>query len=606
MISIDLYMWFIFILIFVSMIFFSIDKIPIEITSVGIITILVIIFQNSPFLGVMSGIPISIEVILKGFANPSLLALMSLLVIGHGLLITGALEGIAVWVSGDKSKNNQLKFLFVMFLVFVLSALLNNTPIIVMFIPIILSLCKQLDRSARLTLIPLSYICILGGMITLIGSSTNLLVSGSVYSSIGKEIGFFDFAKQGSFLALIGFFYAIFILPFILNLNKEENDKKNQGPNDEGRQFIVQIKVGKENPLLGKTFVSGLLPELKDYAVNLITRDNEKLLPPFDDLTIKNGDELTISMTKGSLTDVLRRNDSVFKSINTKDFSSKTEMMIEATISPGSFLIGRTLKQTNFEYESNCKVIGIQSDNNIQRDSLRNIKLGAGNTLLLKGSDKSLRSLRGIKDIFPIEWSAIYLPSMRFAVRARLIFLLTIFLASTGIFNIAAAAVMGAALMLIFRVVSIKDAVSALDFRVYLLVASTIMLSIALQETGGAMFISETITNLTTNLSINTVLSILFLIVAIITNFISNNATAVLFTPIAITLAMNLNMEPEPFIYCIIFAANCSFATPIGYQTNLMVMGPGDYKFKDFLISGVPLIILLWISYTLMINYLNF
>ena len=606
MISIDLYMWFIFILIFVSMIFFSIDKIPIEITSVGIITILVIIFQNSPFLGVMSGIPISIEVILKGFANPSLLALMSLLVIGHGLLITGALEGIAVWVSGDKSKNNQLKFLFVMFLVFVLSALLNNTPIIVMFIPIILSLCKQLDRSARLTLIPLSYICILGGMITLIGSSTNLLVSGSVYSSIGKEIGFFDFAKQGSFLALIGFFYAIFILPFILNLNKEENDKKNQGPNDEGRQFIVQIKVGKENPLLGKTFVSGLLPELKDYAVNLITRDNEKLLPPFDDLTIKNGDELTISMTKGSLTDALRRNDSVFKSINTKDFSSKTEMMIEATISPGSFLIGRTLKQTNFEYESNCKVIGIQSDNNIQRDSLRNIKLGAGNTLLLKGSDKSLRSLRGIKDIFPIEWTAIYLPSMRFAVRARLIFLLTIFLASTGIFNIAAAAVMGAALMLIFRVVSIKDAVSALDFRVYLLVASTIMLSIALQETGGAIFISETITNLTTNLSINTVLSILFLIVAIITNFISNNATAVLFTPIAITLALNLNMEPEPFIYCIIFAANCSFATPIGYQTNLMVMGPGDYKFKDFLISGVPLIILLWISYTLMINYLNF
>ena len=606
MISIDLYMWFIFILIFVSMIFFSIDKIPIEITSVGIITILVIIFQNSPFLGVMSGIPISIEVILKGFANPSLLALMSLLVIGHGLLITGALEGIAVWVSGDKSKNNQLKFLFIMFLVFVLSALLNNTPIIVMFIPIILSLCKQLDRSARLTLIPLSYICILGGMITLIGSSTNLLVSGSVYSSIGKEIGFFDFAKQGSFLALIGFFYAIFILPFILNLNKEENDKKNQGPNDEGRQFIVQIKVGKENPLLGKTFVSGLLPELKDYAVNLITRDNEKLLPPFDDLTIKNGDELTISMTKGSLTDALRRNDSVFKSINTKDFSSKTEMMIEAAISPGSFLIGRTLKQTNFEYESNCKVIGIQSDNNIQRDSLRNIKLGAGNTLLLKGSDKSLRSLRGIKDIFPIEWSAIYLPSMRFAVRARLIFLLTIFLASTGIFNIAAAAVMGAALMLIFRVVSIKDAVSALDFRVYLLVASTIMLSIALQETGGAMFISETITNLTTNLSINTVLSILFLIVAIITNFISNNATAVLFTPIAITLAINLNMEPEPFIYCIIFAANCSFATPIGYQTNLMVMGPGDYKFKDFLISGVPLIILLWISYTLMINYLNF
>ena len=222
MISIDIYMWFIFSLIFVSMIFFSIDKIPIEITSVGIISLLVIIFQNSPFLGVSSGIPLSLEVILKGFANPSLLALMSLLVIGHGLLITGALEGIAVWVSGDKSKNTQVKFLFIMFLVFVLSALLNNTPIIVMFIPIILSLCKQLDRPARLTLIPLSYVCILGGMITLIGSSTNLLVSGSVFSSIGKEIGFFDFALQGAFLALIGFLYATFILPFILKTLKSK------------------------------------------------------------------------------------------------------------------------------------------------------------------------------------------------------------------------------------------------------------------------------------------------------------------------------------------------------------------------------------------------
>ena len=606
MISVDVYMWFIFSLIFVSMILFSIDRIPIEITSVGIISLLVIIFQGSPFIGVSSGIPLSLEVILKGFANPSLLALMSLLVIGHGLLITGALEGIAVWVSGDKSKNTQVKFLFIMFLVFILSALLNNTPIIVMFIPIILSLCKQLDRPARLTLIPLSYVCILGGMTTLIGSSTNLLVSGSVFSSIGKEIGFFDFALQGGFLALIGFLYATFVLPTILKILKIQNDKEGNKINEDGKQFIVQIKITNDHPLLGKTFLSGLLPDLKEYTIILITRDNEKLFPPFHDLTIKNGDELTVSMTKGLLTDSLKRNDPIFKGINTKEFSSKTEMMIEAAITPGSFLIGRTLSQTNFEYESNCKVIGIQRDITLERNSFKNLKLIAGNTLLLKGSDKSLKSLRGIKDIFPIEWSAIYLPSKRFAIRARLIFLLTIFLASTGIFNITAAAVMGATLMLIFKVVTIKDAVSALDLRVYLLVASTIMLSIGLQETGGAIFISETITMFTIGLSITSVLSILFIIVAIITNFISNNATAVLFTPIAISLAMELNMEPEPFIYCIIFAANCSFATPIGYQTNLMVMGPGQYNFRDFLVSGVPLIVILWLSYTIMINYLNF
>jgi di/tricarboxylate transporter len=162
---------------------------------------------------------------------------------------------------------------------------------------------------------------------------------------------------------------------------------------------------------------------------------------------------------------------------------------------------------------------------------------------------------------------------------------------------------MGATLMLIFKVISVRDAISALDLRIYLLVASTIMLSIALQETGGAMLISDTIIKTTSGLGITSILSILFLTVAIITNFISNNATAVLFTPIAISMSLNLNMQPEPFIYCVLFAANCSFATPIGYQTNLMVMGPGNYKFKDFLISGIPLILIIWVSYSFMINY---
>lgn len=606
MFSIDLYMWLIFGLIFISVILFSIDRIPIEITSLAIISILIIIFQNSPILGAVSGVPVSLEVILRGFANPSLIALMCLLIIGHGLLVTGALEDIAVWISGDKSQNTQIKFLSVMFLVFILSALLNNTPIIVMFIPIILSLCKQLDQPSKYILIPLSYVCILGGMTTLIGSSTNLLVSGSVYSTIGKEIGFFDFTKQGMILALVGFFYATFLLPIILKaFNKRENENKDDFQN-EGKQYIVEILIEGGNPLIGKKFISGLLPEMENCSISLITRNNKKLLPPYDDLEIEFNDKITLSITKGNLTNALKRNDPIFESISTLSETTKPEIIIEAAITPGSFLIGRSLNQTNFESEVNCKVVGIQQGVSTNIETLDSLRLNPGNIILLKGSEKSIRSLRGIKDIFPIEWSTIYLPSKLFALRARLIFVATIFLASSGIFNITAAAVMGAALMLIFRVLNVKDAVMSLDPRIYLLVASTIMLSIALQETGGAKFIADSIYNLTLDLSITAVLSILFIFVAIITNFISNNATAVLFTPIAISLALDLKMEPEPFIYCIIFAANCSFATPMGYQTNLMVMGPGNYKFKDFLISGVPLVIILWLTYTLMITYMGF
>ena len=153
---------------------------------------------------------------------------------------------------------------------------------------------------------------------------------------------------------------------------------------------------------------------------------------------------------------------------------------------------------------------------------------------------------------------------------------------------------------------TIRDAVSALDTKIFLLVASSIMLSTALQETGGALYIAEFLKNLLINFDMITVLSLFFIFIAVITNFLSNNATAVLFAPIAINLASDFNIQPEPFIYCLIFAANCSFATPIGYKTNLLVMGPGNYQFKDYLTSGIPLVLLMWLSYTVMISFFGY
>ena len=160
--------------------------------------------------------------------------------------------------------------------------------------------------------------------------------------------------------------------------------------------------------------------------------------------------------------------------------------------------------------------------------------------------------------------------------------------------------------MLLTNVLTIRDAVSALDTKIFLLVASSIMLSTALQETGGALYIADFLKNLLINFDMITVLSLFFIFIAVITNFLSNNATAVLFAPIAINLASDFNIQPEPFIYCLIFAANCSFATPIGYKTNLLVMGPGNYQFKDYLTSGIPLVLLMWLSYTVMISFFGY
>ena len=369
---------------------------------------------------------------------------------------------------------------------------------------------------------------------------------------------------------------------------------------------MVEIAVNEENPLIGKKFTSGILSDIKDTAVNVILRDGKKILPPFEDIDIKIGDKLVLEITKNQLTEKIRSNDNIFNSIDDNNFSSERGVLIEASVTPRSFFIGRNLTQTNFEAETNCKIIGIKNDKKFLRNLPRYQKMEAGHILLIKGEEEDIKNLRGKKEIFPIEWSAIYLPAKQFILRSRIIFAVTILSAATGLLNITVAALLGVILMLLTNVLTIRDAVSALDTKIFLLVASSIMLSTALQETGGALYIAEFLKNLLINFDMITVLSLFFIFIAVITNFLSNNATAVLFAPIAINLASDFNIQPEPFIYCLIFAANCSFATPIGYKTNLLVMGPGNYQFKDYLTSGIPLVLLMWLSYTVMISFFGY
>lgn len=602
----EIYMWIVFGLTFLSMILYSIDKIRMEVISLFSIVVLLLIFQNSPILGVSSGGAINISLLLNGFANPALIALMSLLIIGHGLLVTGALEDIAVWLSGDRDKNTKYKFYGVMLLVFILSATLNNTPIIIMFIPIIIALSRQMSVSSRSILIPLSYVSILGGMTTLIGSSTNLLVSGTTSTLIGRELNFFEFTGQGIILATVGFLYAIIILPKLLQRNLKGKTEESKTDFESGRIYLVEISIDNENPLIGKKFVSGILSDIKEIAVNVVLRDGDRLLPPFEDIEIKSGDKLVLEITKNQLTEKIKSNDRIFNSIDSSNFSSERGILIEASITPRSFFIGRNLTQTNFEAETNCKIIGIKNEKKFVRNLPKYQKLEAGHILLIKGEEEDIKNLRGKKEIIPIEWSAIYLPAKQYILRSRLIFIFTILAAATGLLNITVAALLGVILMLLTNVLTIRDALNALDSKIFLLVASSIMLSTALQETGGALFIADSLQNILVNLDAVIVLSLFFITVAVVTNFLSNNATAILFAPIAINLASSLNIQPEPFIYCLIFSANCSFATPIGYQTNLLVMGPGNYQFKDYLTSGIPLVLLIWLSYTIMISFIGF
>lgn len=597
-------MWATMAIIVGAILLYCYEVFPIEVTSVGLLALLLLFFQVFPVLDDNGQNLLSPNELLKGFGNRALIAIIALLVVGQGLFQTGAFERPTRWLL-DHSGDKPVFMLFAVFaIVMVISAFLNNTPVVVMFIPIIAGLAARSGLPPSTVMMPLSFLCVLAGMTTLIGSSTNLLVADS-FANLGKPpIGFFDFTVPGLFLAAIGTLYLMILGPFVLP--KRQTDPA--PASSDGKQFIAQIELSPGHPMIGSKAVAGLFPDLPNMTVRLVLRNNETLLPPFDDIMLQTGDTITVAATRKTLTDFLSEHADYWgglvgndyygdESIDSRD-PSNTLTLIEAVVAPGSRMVGRTLTQIGFQYQTNCTIMGVQRRSRMIRSRMSEIRLQSGDVLLIFGRQSDVTALRSNRDVLLLEWSSTELPAMEFANRARLIFGGVILSAATSILPIDVAAVVGAALMILLGCLNIRQAMRAVDQRILLLVASTLALGLALEQTGGAQFLAMGLVTGLEGFSTPVILSAFFLFVAAMTNVLSNNATAVLMTPIALSAATQLGVDPLIFIYTVIFAANCSFATPIAYQTNLLVMGPGQYVFYDYVRLGVPLLIIVWIAYT--------
>jgi len=278
-------------------------------------------------------------------------------------------------------------------------------------------------------------------------------------------------------------------------------------------------------------------------------------------------------------------------------------MLAEAVLAPGSRLIGRSVEQASLRHETGCIVVGIQRRSRMIRSRLDEIRLAAGDVILVLGNRADVLDLRRSRDFLLLEWSARALPKFAYGARARWIFLATIAAAASGVVPIVVAALAGAAAMIPAQCLNVRQAARAFDRRIYLLIGASIAMASALEATGGAAEIAHGLVSALAGASPAMVASALFLLIAIMSNFLGHHAAAVLFTPIAIDTAINLGVDPLIFIYLVIFAANCSFATPMGYQTNLLVMGPGHYRFIDFTRAGAPLIALIWLAYSLFVPW---
>jgi di/tricarboxylate transporter len=372
-----------------------------------------------------------------------------------------------------------------------------------------------------------------------------------------------------------------------------------------GKQFIAQIHITNDHPLEGASAVAGLFPALKDMTVRLVQRGERPILPPFENVTLRPGDTLIVAATRSALTAALARRHPLMATDS--DDTGETDVSVpqrsltlaEAVVAPASRLSGRTIAQSGFHTETGCVVMGVQRRSRMPRMAMTEIRLEPGDVLLLAGGADDIKKLRNYRDVLLLDWSAAEIPPRRLAPRALLIFLIMVFVSATGLVPIVTASVAATFALIATGCLNVRQALRAVDSRIFMLIGASIASATALEVTGGARAIADLLVGQLENQPPMVILSALFLLVMMLTNMLSNNATAVLFTPIAVNMAGPTGLPVEAFVTCVIFAANSSFATPIGYQTNLIVMGPGHYRFSDFLIAGTPLAILLWLTFTL-------
>jgi len=602
----------VFAVIAAALILYATEKLALEVTSLLVIVALMAIFQAFPVRAADGSNALSPTVLLSGFANPALLTVLALLILGEGLSRTGALDRVALLVHGLSRGSALLSFAVALLLVAGTSAVLNNIPVVVIFIPIMQALAVRNDRAAARYMMPLSFAAILGGMTTLIGSSTNLLVSSALMKMGEPGFGFFSFTVPGLVVAGVGLVYVIFVLPRLLP------DRRTAGVSlraQAARQFKAQITVEPGDRFDGMRPVSGFFPDLPGVTVLSIERAKETFLPPYDEeAALAPGDVLVIAATRERLTELFQATPQSLRPSLAADreagaddraggdaapWMQAAQSLAEVMIPPNSRLVGLTLDRAGFRYRHGCAVLGVERRSRMMRQRLIDIELEAGDILLIQGRRNEIDALRGSQEVVLMEWSAEDLPQAHLARRAAAIFLAVVGCAASGLVPTEAAALGGATAMILFGVISVDEAVRAIDRKIILLIAAALALGLAMQRTGGADFLAEGMLALVGDASTPVVLSAFFLLVAVLANVLSTKATAVLFTPIAASVAHHIGAPVEAFAVAVVFAANCAFASPVGYQTNLLVMAPGGYRFMDFVKAGAPLLILCWLAFSL-------
>lgn len=566
----------------------------------------------SLFILTVTGI-LSPEETFSGFSHPAAITVASVLVISSAIIKSGMIERIVV-ILNRKTNNPTIMVGGLMLVTALLSAFMNNVGALALILPVALRVAKDNKLSPSSFLMPVAFASLLGGMVTLIGTPPNLIVSNYRQEALGEAFGFFDFTPVGITMVLLGIALTLFLGPKVIPIrkSKSEDDLFNIG------EYLSEVVITETSSMAGKKIRDFYDIYKLEIEVLSIIRNKQNIIVPKANQALQVGDELIIKTESSELTDLIRRTDVALKGAKLDYLESVPLLksneftLVEVVLREDSLLIGRTAVGVKLRNRYNVNLVAVSRRGELSVERLKTFRFKAGDILLLQAPASILQDIYHKLSCLPLAERSVNLSvgtnkkSKKFNQYMPLgMFIVAIILTTAGVFPVQVSFAAVALLLVVFKLITPREFYEAIEWPTILLLATLLPLGTAFQKSGASSTVASLLLNLSNYLSPAWLMIILMIITMALTEAISNYAAAVLMSPIALNLASSMGLSPDPFLMGVAVACSSAFLTPVGHQSNLLVMGPGGYKFTDYwrlglpldimvLAVGTPLIIFLW------------
>ncbi|MFL2500305.1 MAG: SLC13 family permease [Candidatus Neomarinimicrobiota bacterium] len=577
------------VIILIALVLFISELFPIDVTALLVLGLLLILGLVSPAES------------LAGFSNPAVMTIACLFVMSYALQKSHILEYVIISVNKLIDKSRVIGMIAYLFCIGIASAVVNNTAIVAIFMPVTIRLADKYKISPSKVLIPLSYAAILGGTLTLVGTSTNLIVNSILVDTSGGTVslGMLEFAKFGIIKFVIGLVY-IFTIGYKLLPTRVAKSSSIEDYSLDG--YLTEFRVNENSPLCGKTLLDRKINENYDVIVLDVLRGGEIITSNLRGLSLQKDDVLFV---KGSFDNFQRLKEIenlallTDEKLTQEELEQENHILAECLVTDNSELIGQTLQDANFRRTFGSFVLAIRREGEVIRRKLAHFILKPFDTLLVYGPKDRISQLASKEGFIVLGKADANLDSHPLWWLSIVTILCAVGLAIFKVVPIVVGVILGVIILLLARVITPNEAYSSIHWQVIIVIAAFLPMGVAIQRTGLDVMIGNGIGSIVNlfpeHLIPYFLLAIIYLITMILTEIASNAATAIIMTPITLTLAASFGFDPKPFIFAVCYAASASFITPVGYQTNLMVYGPGGYRYSDYIKVGLPLGIILWI-----------